>query len=503
MATKKLQILEGLGSKVYTQNEEPVGAVDGSLWVDLDEEGSSEVVANVGGMVTEKRAIKLPSSQNWRQVIAENGKFIAISSDTNVAAYSDDGITWIEISMPEDTSGSNINGWSSIGYGHYHKRFSAISASGMVAYSEDGINWTSKNTISSGDYLKMIYSSNKYIALSSSGNLVYDLQNGTSFNNSKTLPDGYTWTSLACGCVDIALVATAANSDIIAYSEDWSNWTTSTLPFTASSMKVTYGNDRFVAINSNSNSGVYSVDAASWSKFTLPSSQNWLDIVYGNDKFVAISDSDVIAYSLNGNQWYEASWPISRNTRKICYGNGMFVAVECNTDNVIFSIDGINWSQECPLVIQDDTNVTSDIISMLLTSGLQSNSSSLKIATGQYRGAGTCGSSNKNRLEFDFDPYMLIITTNSNYVGPVVMIRGHSPGSNTCSTSSYYRYSYNKLDKVSLSVSWEPHAVSWYVASYNVYDTYGASSTSGTITAQHQLNASSYMNIYNYVAIGK
>ena len=42
MATKKLQILGSLGNKVYSQNEEPIDAPDGSLWVDLDDDVSEE-----------------------------------------------------------------------------------------------------------------------------------------------------------------------------------------------------------------------------------------------------------------------------------------------------------------------------------------------------------------------------------------------------------------------------------------------------------------------------
>ena len=39
--TKKIQILGSLGNKVYVQNEEPIDAADGSVWIDLDEEGKS------------------------------------------------------------------------------------------------------------------------------------------------------------------------------------------------------------------------------------------------------------------------------------------------------------------------------------------------------------------------------------------------------------------------------------------------------------------------------
>lgn len=37
MSTKKLQILGSFGNKVYAQPDEPTEAVDGSVWVDLDE----------------------------------------------------------------------------------------------------------------------------------------------------------------------------------------------------------------------------------------------------------------------------------------------------------------------------------------------------------------------------------------------------------------------------------------------------------------------------------
>lgn len=40
MSTKKLQILGSLGEKIYKQNEEPVDAPDGALWVDMDAEST-------------------------------------------------------------------------------------------------------------------------------------------------------------------------------------------------------------------------------------------------------------------------------------------------------------------------------------------------------------------------------------------------------------------------------------------------------------------------------
>jgi hypothetical protein len=45
LSTKKIQIIGSLGSggnKIYTQNDEPTNAADGTLWVDLDAEGGAE-----------------------------------------------------------------------------------------------------------------------------------------------------------------------------------------------------------------------------------------------------------------------------------------------------------------------------------------------------------------------------------------------------------------------------------------------------------------------------
>ena len=49
MSTKKIQILGHLGEKIYKQNGEPTEAEIGSLWVDLDEEGSYGGGSSTGG----------------------------------------------------------------------------------------------------------------------------------------------------------------------------------------------------------------------------------------------------------------------------------------------------------------------------------------------------------------------------------------------------------------------------------------------------------------------
>lgn len=55
MATKKIQILGSLGDKIYKQNDEPVDAPDGSLWIDLDENIISGSFALIDTTLTQSR----------------------------------------------------------------------------------------------------------------------------------------------------------------------------------------------------------------------------------------------------------------------------------------------------------------------------------------------------------------------------------------------------------------------------------------------------------------
>lgn len=47
MSTKKIQILGNLGEKIYKQNEEPIDAPDGTLWIDMDESDNSTHVLKI------------------------------------------------------------------------------------------------------------------------------------------------------------------------------------------------------------------------------------------------------------------------------------------------------------------------------------------------------------------------------------------------------------------------------------------------------------------------
>ncbi len=125
----------------------------------------------------------LPTSNGFRSVAYGNGKFVAVGiggsispTETTSFAYSSDGINWSEGTMPSAK-------WSSVTYGD--GKFVAVSYAGNIAaYSEDGITWTSTELSSSGGWYDVTYGDGKFVAVA------YTAGGTTSYSF-----DGITWKS--------------------------------------------------------------------------------------------------------------------------------------------------------------------------------------------------------------------------------------------------------------------------------------------------------------------
>ncbi len=134
----------------------------------------------------------------------------------------------------------------------------------------------------------------------------------------------------------------------------------------------------------------------------------------------------------------------------------------------------------------DDFNLDNQKID----AALKSFQGSLRIATGSYVATNLYGSQNPNTLNFDFTPYLVLVSNSANngcsqiwFQRPMTVAAGHT-GSN------YAAWSAN-------SVTWTENGLSWYAQCY------GNGSVSGNtnVGANDQYNYST--NIYYYLAIGK
>ncbi len=127
---------------------------------------------------------------------------------------------------------------------------------------------------------------------------------------------------------------------------DGINWVPSPggLPSSDDWSSVAYGNGTFVAVASGSSSAAYSTDGAHWAASTMSSSAGWDGVSYGSTNFVAVSSKPVShgAWSTNGVDWTESG--MTGDYTSVTYGSGKFVAVSPPGSNVVYSTDGIHWS---------------------------------------------------------------------------------------------------------------------------------------------------------------
>lgn len=153
------------------------------------------------------------------------------------------------------------------------------------------------------------------------------------------------WCSVCYG--NGKFVATVGNvpSDVAAYSTDGINWTLTTLPAEAKWQSVCYGNGKFMAVAKDSNTAAYSKDGVNWTQTRTPDLNPspiptpdlapityWKSVCYGNGKFVAVGDeTDAVVYSTDGVSWTQATLPANTGWKSVCYGNGKFVVVADNS----------------------------------------------------------------------------------------------------------------------------------------------------------------------------
>ena len=257
--------------------------------------------------------IKLLGDNELASMAYGNGKFVAVIGDiSNSAAYSEDGINWIETEMPISAELNDIT------YGN--GKFVAVGLNGAVAYSEDGINWTEVDM-------------SKYIVQNT---IIH-------------------WRAITYGNGKFVAVG---NNDMAAYSEDGINWTGITLSVDDEYwMWLTYGNGKFVAVGFNG-AVAYSEDGINWTEVDMPSDidlGNYLDIAYGNGKFVILANDSsyekMILWSEDGISWSKQTQSPPYATM-LAFGNGKFVAFlsaysSTSTDTIscYTSIDGLSWTK--------------------------------------------------------------------------------------------------------------------------------------------------------------
>lgn len=266
--------------------------------------GNDKFVAVVGGSNTGNTSAyssdgitwqksQLPYSERWVSVAYGAGKFVAISGNggtSSIAAHSTDGITWEKTYLPSPER------WKKIAYGN--GKFVAVACnSSIIVYSNDGINWMSV-PIPNGDVNTNLYSvshdGNKFVAIG--GYKSIHSTDGINWEWVGTIP---VISSLLAYGNGRFVAAGYSSPDSVAYSDDGITWHTSTLPSSANWRDLTFGGNVFVLIaGGGSDKILYSKDGINWNEGALPVSGYWTCAGYGNSRFVVLTSGTTAAYTV-------------------------------------------------------------------------------------------------------------------------------------------------------------------------------------------------------------
>ena len=302
--------------------------------------------------------ITLPSTSiSWKDITYGNGIFVAVGNDTDMCAYSMDGINWAQDTLP--TSGI----WNSVTYGN-GMFVTVCRGSNVAAYSTDGINWTQITLPSHYNWEDIIFADGKFVSIGS-GRVIYstDAINWTE----NTLPNLRPYNVLGYG--NGTFVAFRNNSNVAIYSTDAINWTENTLPTSSTWTSVAYGNGKFVAIANGKTTSIYSEDGITWTEGSaLPTVQSncWYSMIYVDNKFFAVPMLGTIAaYSEDGINWMQINIPKQIGNPVITYGDRKFILIRSSGDSS-YSLDGITWS-DTRTTLQDvsGANVVNDVKKIL------------------------------------------------------------------------------------------------------------------------------------------
>ena len=191
--------------------------------------------------------IILPASRVWSSIAYGNKYWVIISSNSSVTGstvlYSNSNLaTWKSTSLPAAGTIESPVTWSKVVYGN--GRFIAITSnSNVTAYSTNyGANWTNGGVLAAALWSDIAYGDNKFVVITSNGTAAAYSTNGISWTPT-VLPTNTTWASVSYGNGRFVAVASAPGK--AAYSLDGINWVSSLYDIFATN--VAYGNGVFVA----------------------------------------------------------------------------------------------------------------------------------------------------------------------------------------------------------------------------------------------------------------
>jgi photosystem II stability/assembly factor-like uncharacterized protein len=234
------------------------------------------------------RELAVPGTADLRDVIYENGRFVAVGADQTVLV-SEDGASWTRRSLgPVDLA--------AVAYGN--NRYLAAGADGTRLVSSNGVNWSPLAGPLAEPVRSLAYGKGLFVAVSVNGGLL-------------TSPDGVNWTARA----------TETAADLNA---------------------VTYGGGSFYAVGGGS--VLRSEDGRTWSValFSALDDLRGVTVRATDGRIVVVGANSTVWHSDDGSTWTLGD-VIEADLNTVASGAGVFLAAGAN-GALYRSTNGQSWA---------------------------------------------------------------------------------------------------------------------------------------------------------------
>ena len=297
-----------------------------------------------GGIRLGTAAISMPlnpANEAYRCIAYGGGKYVALAP--YFAAVSETGVDWqmVETSLTDQPNAA--------AYGD--GRFIAVCENGAIYKSEDGLTWAPIQTQNQVPLADVVFHGGKWVAVGI-GAILFS-------------SDGDHWSEVHSGANLYAVTCgngrfLTAGDWTMLYSDDGQSWTAQDMGLETFDRCV-YGNGTFVIATGNR--VLYSQDGTSWYD-TEGSFDSLTGLEFGGGVFVAASAASAYR-STDGIHWLAAE--STSMWTDAAYGAGRYLAISGNDETVLLtSINGESWTQSVPVLVDENGNDITKIISSIL-----------------------------------------------------------------------------------------------------------------------------------------
>ena len=340
----------------------------GRSWIDIAYGGTTATYANITlatgtGRVGEEGPFSAAivnvdrAGDQYSVSLVNDGAGYAVNDELTILGSDLGGTTpendiVITVTANSDDSTNSIVNFTFTGTPRGN-RFVAIADTDIAAYSDDGETWLELNLPFAGEYKRLIAADNRFIALPYNNDKIAFSYDGQSWIQ-RSLPSIGNWTDIAYGLGRFVIIG--ENEGSAFYSGNGLDWSSSSMPTGDDSagdqwQGLAYGQGRFVAVSGSQTKDVaYSTDGINWNMYsnvlpTLSGDSDYLDLVYGANRFLAFSKDGEVAFSLDlGETWTTGTTAPTidgstiMNWKRIKYGQGVFFAI-CDTGGQVIGLD--------------------------------------------------------------------------------------------------------------------------------------------------------------------